>query len=228
MGDLPENVIERHEWRDKAPVYRNRSDAGKQLAVLLDEYRHGNAILLAIPAGGVPVGVEMAHALQRPLALAPASKVLLPWTTEAGYGAVAYDGSVWLNHGFIEGYGLDESTIQAGIMAARRKVQRRVARFGSPPDLAGRQVILIDDGLAAGSTLRAAIGAVKKSAAESIIIAVPTGHYQSVLAIAAEVDKLYCPNIRSGPRYAVAEAYEYWSDVSEDEVADLLLQIQSG
>ncbi len=141
---------------------------------------------------------------------------------------MVYDGSVWLNQGFIEAYGLDEPTVEAGIVAARQKVRRRVARFGSPPDLTGRQVILIDDGLAAGSTLRAAIAAVKNLGAEGVVIAVPTGHEQSVLAIATEVDKLYCPNIRDGQSYAVAEAYLQWSDVSEDEVADILLQLQSG
>ncbi len=78
MTELPDNVIDLPALRDRTQVFRDPTDAGHQLAVLLDEYRHGNAILLAIPAGGMPVGMEMARELQRPLALAPASKVLLP------------------------------------------------------------------------------------------------------------------------------------------------------
>ena len=221
----PANIIELPELRDATRVFSDRIDAGRRLAGMLEEFRGGEALVLGIPAGGVPVAAEVARCLALPLDVLVVSKVLLPWTTEAGYGAVAFDGSVWLNPDFIDYYGLDEATVEAGVSAARTKVARRLRRFrGDRPFTAvrGRPVILVDDGLAAGSTLRAAVAALERAGAGQIIVAVPTGHARSVGEIARLVDRLYCANIRGGLRFAVADAYEQWSDVSEDEVAEIL------
>lgn len=218
------------ELQDTRFVFEDRRDAGRQLATLLESYRGSDALVLGIPAGGVPVAAEIARILHLPLDVAVVSKVLLPWTTEAGYGAVAFDGSVWLNRDYVDHYGLDEATVEAGVQAARSKVQRRVRRFRGDrplPVLVGRPVILVDDGLAAGSTLRAAIQALRRAGAEQIVVAVPTAHRESAEAIAREVEALYCPNIRGGLRYAVAEAYRHWRDVEEDEVEALLREIQA-
>ncbi len=225
MTTLPDNVIDKPELRDRTGVFRDREDAGEVLARMLAEYRGNDALVLAIPAGGVPVAAPIARALELPMDLLVASKVLLPWTTEAGYGAVAFDGSVWINPDYVAHYGLDTATVEAGIAAARRKVQHREKRFRGDrpfPDLHGRTVILVDDGLAAGSTLRAALAALRNRGAERIVIAVPTSHLQSVLQLAGEADRLVCPNIRSGLRYAVADAYRDWTDVSEEEVEAIL------
>ena len=225
MDGLPDNVSERPELRDRIQVFRDRADAGEVLADMLTEYRDSDALILAIPAGGVPVAEPIARRLHLPLDVLVASKVLLPWTTEAGYGAVAFDGSVWVNPDYVAHYGLSEATVEAGVAAARKKVEHRVRRFRGDrpfPDLTNRTVILVDDGLAAGSTLRAAITAAKHQGARHIVVAVPTGHLQSVLSLAPEVDRLYCANIRGGLRYAVADAYQNWSDVSEEEVEAIL------
>ena len=219
------NIIELAELRDTTRVFHDRIDAGQRLAGMLEEYRGSNALLLGVPAGGVPVAAEIARRLRLPLDILAASKVLLPWNTEAGYGAVAFDGSVWLNSDYIEYYRLRPETIEEGVALAKAKVERRMQRFRGNrpfPPLKDRPVILVDDGIAAGSTLRAAIEAVKNAGAEQVIVAVPTGHSRSVEEIAGLVDRLYCANIRSGLRYAVAEAYEQWTDVSENEVAELL------
>jgi len=223
-------IVTLPELQDTRFVFEDRQDAGRQLADMLSTWRDSDALVLAIPAGGVPVAAEIARALHLPLDVAVVSKVLLPWTTEAGYGAVAFDGSVWLNQDYLDHYGLDEATVEAGVQAARDKVERRVRRFRGDrpmPKLSGRPVILVDDGLAAGSTLRAAIRALRKAGAERLIVAVPTGHRQSVEALADEVEAIYCPNIRGGLRYAVAEAYRHWTDVEEDEVEAILRDFQA-
>lgn len=228
MTILPDNVIDKPDLRDRIRVFRDRKAAGEVLADMLAPYRDSDALILAIPAGGVPVAEPLARALNLPLDVLVASKVLLPWTTEAGYGAVAFDGSTWINTDMVTHYGLDEATVEAGINAARQKVARRVKRFRGNrpfPDLRGRTVILVDDGLAAGSTLRAALTALHNQGAEHIVIAVPTGHLESVRQLAGEADKLYCPNIRGGFSYAVADAYQNWTDVSEEEVETILRKL---
>jgi len=221
----PANVFELPELHNATRVFRDRADAGLHLAGMLEGFRGSGALVLGIPAGGVPVAAEVARRLALPLDVLVVSKVLLPWTTEAGYGAVAFDGSVWLNQDSIDYYGLDEATVEAGIQAAKTKVQRRLRRFrGDRPFTAvrDRPVILVDDGLAAGSTLRAAIAAVKRAGAGRITVAIPTGHARAVEDIGGLVDRLYCANIRGGLRFAVADAYEQWRDVGEDEVAEIL------
>lgn len=231
MTPLPPNVHELPRLRDAIGVFADRRDAGRQLAGMLAAYRDSDALVLGIPAGGVPVAAEVARGLHLPLEVAVVSKVLLPWTTEAGYGAVAFDGSVWLNPEYVDYYGLDEATVAAGVQAAREKVERRLRRFRGErplPPLSGRPVILVDDGLAAGSTLRAAILALRKAGANHIVVAVPTGHLDSVLAIAPAVEALYCANIRGGRQFAVAEAYRQWRDVEEDEVAAILDEFGAG
>jgi len=230
VNTLPDNVIEAPALRDRIHVFRDRTDAGERLARMLSPYRETDALILAIPAGGVPVAAPIARALNLPLDVLVASKVLLPWTTEAGYGAVAFDGSVWINPDYVAHYGLDEATVKAGVAAAQQKVARRERRFRGDrpfPDLAGRTVILVDDGLAAGSTLRAALAALKKRQPAAIVIAVPTGHLESVRQLAREVDTLVCPNIRGGFSYAVADAYRHWHDESEEEVEAILRALAS-
>lgn len=211
--------------RDNAPVFRDRSHAGAVLADLLDTLRQSDAIVLAIPAGGVPVAAEVAKRLAAPLEVAVVSKILLPWTTEAGYGAIAWDGSLWVNEEDARYYHLTEEQIAAGVAEARVKVQRRCARLRGNrpmPALAGCTAILVDDGIAAGSTMRAAIGALRRLGAGRIIAAAPTGHERSVRALAELADAVCCANLRGGSRYAVADAYEQWRDVTEDEAAQTL------
>jgi putative phosphoribosyl transferase len=221
------SVHELEELRGRAPVFRDRRAAGVALAGMLQRYHGTNALILAIPAGGVPVAAEVAARLAVPLDIAPVSKVLLPWTTESGYGAVAFDGSVWIIDDAAARFGLSKEQIEHGVSEARAKVERRMTqlRGGQPLSrLTGRPVILVDDGIAAGSTMRTAVAAVRQQAAVPIIVAVPTGHGSAIEIIAELADEVYCANIRSGIRFAVADAYEEWSDVSEGQVAAILEQ----
>src|SRR5437763_9318584 len=112
----------------KAP-FRDRAHAGRELAKLLADFRGAAALVLAIPAGGVPVAAAIAQELGLPLDVVPVSKVLYPWTTEAGYGAVAFDGSVLLDEAAIERHGLKPAQVDKAVADARTKVERRAARL---------------------------------------------------------------------------------------------------
>src|SRR5919197_682616 len=182
----------------KAP-FRDRGHAGRELAKMLEEFRGAAALVLAIPAGGVPVAAAIAAELGLPLDVAPVSKVLYPWTTESGYGAVAFDGTVWLDEERRARYGVTPAQAESAIAAARAKVERRLARLraGRPPlALEGHTVIVVDDGIAAGSTMRTAIMAVRKAGASSIVIAAPTAHQAALDALAKLADAAYCANVR--------------------------------
>jgi len=184
-----------------------------------------NAIVLAVPAGGVPVGREVAHRLNLPLDLLVVSKITLPWDTEAGYGAVAFDGTVRINEALVRRLRLSREDVEQGISRTREKVSRRQAllRGGRAlPDFKGRPAIVVDDGLASGYTLSVGVEALRKSGVEKVMLAVPTGHLDSVERLAREADFIYCANIRSGWRFAVADAYECWTDVAEEELLEVM------
>jgi predicted phosphoribosyltransferase len=225
MMPLPDTVIDRPDMREKIHVFADRKHAGEILGGMLQAFRGSNSILLGIPAGGLPVAMVIREKTGLELDVAVVSKITLPWNAEAGYGAVAFDGTVCLNEAMLAHIRLSEEQILAGKENTLNKVNRRVKilRGDSPfPDLTGRPVLLVDDGLASGFTLRVAVDAVKKTGAASITVAVPTGHRESIHRIIELVDAIYCPNIRSGMRFAVADAYEYWSDVTEAELLVLL------
>ena len=221
------NIIDLTEMREQTHVFQDRIHAGQVLARMLSTDDEQAGIIMAIPAGGVPVGAVMAEELGFDLDVAVVSKITLPWNTEAGYGAVAFDGTVKLNEDLIRRVSLTPGDVKKGIEKTTAKVLRRVAtlRGRHPiPDLVNRSVILVDDGLASGFTMRVAVSALRNSGAGRIIVAVPTGHRHSVEIIAQEVEKLYCANIRGGYSYAVASAYRHWSDVAEEDVVKLMKQ----
>ena len=221
------NIIDLTQMREQTHVFQDRIHAGQVLARMLSTDDEQAGIIMAIPAGCVPVGAVMAEELGFDLDVAVVSKITLPWNTEAGCGAVAFDGTVKLNEDLIRRVSLTPGDVKKGIEKTTAKVLRRVAtlRGRHPiPDLVNRSVILVDDGLASGFTMRVAVSALRNSGADRIIVAVPTGHRHSVEIIAQEVEKLYCANIRGGYSYAVASAYRHWSDVAEEDVVKLMKQ----
>lgn len=218
-------IFDLPELRNRGQVFRDRTQAGTVLAGMLNALRGTDTLILAVPAGGVPVAAEVAKQLGLPLDLAVVSKITLPWSTESGYGAVAFDGTVRLNEELIAVLALRPEVVQNGIAKTKEKVARRVQQLRGErplPELKHRTAVLIDDGLASGFTLLTAVDAMRNHAAEKIIVAVPTGHHDSVTRIAAMVDSLYCPNIREGYSFAVADAYEHWTDVDEATVAEIM------
>lgn len=201
-------------------MFRDREHAGLVLGKMLAGFRGTEALIFAVPSGGVPVAALVAESLSLPLDIAVVSKITLPWNTEAGYGAVAFDGTVRLNTDMLPQLKLRPDEVNKGIEDTKRKVMRRanLLRGAHPfPDLSKRPVIVIDDGLASGITMSVAAISLNKRGASRIIIAVPTGHEETVTRLSADVESLYCANIRGGWSFAVADAYETWTDVSEED-----------
>ena len=231
MSESAHRIIQREDLRNRAYVFRDRAHAGAVLAEMLAPRfdRRPHAMVLAIPAGGVPVAAPIAQRLALPLDLAVVSKVTLLWNTEAGYGAVAFDGSVCLNDALLREIGLSEAEVEAGVARTREKVAHRNAALRGNRGydaVTGSDVVLVDDGLASGFTLRAAVAALRATGAATISVAVPTAHESSARAIAASVEAFYCPNVRAGQRYAVADAYRKWSDVDEQTVLAILATLR--
>ena len=225
MATSPGRVVELPALRDRLGVFRDRTHAGEVLADMLSAYRGSNALVLGIPAGGAPVAAAIARALALPLDVAVVSKLTLPWNTETGYGALTFDGTLRLNEMLMARAGLSEADIEAGKARAQEKVARRMKllRGDRPfPDLSQCSAILVDDGLASGFTLMVAIEALRHQNAKEIVVAVPTAHAESVARIAPLVEALYCPNLREGTSFAVADAYQEWSDVAEEDLVTLL------
>jgi putative phosphoribosyl transferase len=227
MGLLPDNLYHKPELDDRVQVFADRHEAGVILAGMLATFADSKTILLAVPAGGVPVALALREELGLEMDLLLVSKMTLPWNTEAGFGAMAWDGTMELNEPLVRYLGLGKRDVETGIRQTASKLSRRVhlLRSGRPfPELSNREALLVDDGLASGYTLRVAVRSARKAGASPIHIAVPTAHAESACSLSAEVAALYCSNLRSGQRFAVADAYQNWADVDETELIRLLNQ----
>ena len=151
-----ERIHEIGKLRDRTGLFANRNEAGQVLSGLVKQLDLQHPLVLAIPAGGLPVAVPLAEALSCPLDVAVVSKITLPWNTEAGYGAVAFDGSYLLNEAMIRALGLNDREVARGLEKTRTKVARRVAALRKGrlmPELLAHEVLLVDDGLASGFTI---------------------------------------------------------------------------
>jgi putative phosphoribosyl transferase len=151
--------------------------------------------------------------------------VQIPWSPEAGFGAVTWDGKTILNEGLVEQLGLTEEDVEKAVAETKRNIAERLRKFrgNKPlPQLSGRIVLLVDDGLASGFTMLAAAQSVRDKGPKKVVVAVPTASLGAVELLESEVDEIVCLNIRSGQSFAVAGAYEEWHDLSDEEVAKLL------
>jgi len=219
-------IIEDPAYRDRLFVFRDRLHAGSLLSEKLRKYADkGKTILLALPAGGVPVGYAVAKKLGLTMDVMVVRKVQIPWNTEAGFGALTWNGETVLNEPLVEQLGLTNEEIEESISKTRRTIQERLRKFRGDktmPDLKDKDVILVDDGLASGFTMLAAARSAKKGKPQKIIIAVPTGSMGAVKLLAPEVDEIVCFNIRNQPPFAVADAYKNWHDLTDEEVIRIL------
>lgn len=224
-GELDHNIFDLPELRNQIHVFQDREHAGLTLSKMLKVYKDSNVVVFGIPAGGVPVAAPIARQLKLVLDVAVVNKVTLPRNTEAGYGAVSFEGTVRLNQDMLSGMGLTSEDINDGVQKASRKVKRRLKKFRkglSFPDVKDSSVILVDDGVASGFTMLVAVEALKNKGAEKIIIAVPTAHLQALKRVSSQVEQIYCANLRGGWGFAVADAYQNWYDVDEQEVTEIL------
>jgi predicted phosphoribosyltransferase len=228
-GKINSKVFDLPGLRNRIRVFRDRAAAGKVLANMMKAYRKTESIVLAVPAGGVAVGAVIARELNLPLDVVVVSKITPPWNSEVGYGAVAFDGTVILNEELLSQLHLSQEEIQKGIKKTEEKVNWRlkILRGNRPLPNFNKKIILVDDGLASGFTLRVAIEALRKAGSQHIILAVPTAHKESIEKMIGMVEAIYCPNIREGWQFAVADAYEHWYDLEEEEVKKILAEFNS-
>ncbi len=219
-------IIDKPAYRDRVSVFKDRFEAGKLLAEELREYAgNRNAIVLAVPAGGVPVGYMVAKELAVHLDIIVVRKVQIPGITEAGFGAVTWDGKIFLNDRLAKELGLKEEEIKKSILDTKRNIEERLRKFRRDepmPSLEDKIVVLVDDGLASGFTMLAAARSVKDKAPRKVVVAVPTGSLGAVELLEQEVDEIICLNIRSGSSFAVADAYENWYDLADEDVLKIL------
>ena len=205
--------------------FRNRTDAGCQLAEKLATYAdRPDVLVLALPRGGVPVGSEVARALGAPLDAFLVRKLGVPGYEELAMGAVATGGVRVLNDEIVRGLGIVEHVIDVAVAREMEELARReqLYRGGSPPpDVAGRTVILVDDGLATGATMRAAVAALRRQHPARIVVAVPTASPDTCEALMAEADDVVCATTPE-PFFAVGHWYEDFRQTTDDEVRDLL------
>lgn len=206
--------------------FRDRSDAGKRLAEALAERDADADIVLAIPRGGLPVGREVADALDLPLDIIVASKIGAPGNPEYAIGAVASDGSTWLDERAIELVGASEDYLERErereAEAAREKAERyRGDR--AEPKLEGKTVLIVDDGVATGSTAIAAVRLAREKGAERVIVAVPVGPPSTIDDLEAEADEVVCPTVT--PAFsAVGQFYENFDQVTDEEAMAYLAE----
>ena len=203
-------------------VFRDRKDAGLRLADALHPYKSQSPLVLAIPRGGVEVGFYVALGLEAPLAILIVRKLPLPDQPEAGFGAIAEDGSTFVIEHLAAALG--HETVARIIRQQRQETRRRieVLRNGEPlPPLENRTVILVDDGVAMGSTIRAAVTLCRNQRAGRVIVASPVASPSTAGDLANIADAVV---ILETPVFlrAVAQVYENWYDVSDKEVIDLM------
>jgi predicted phosphoribosyltransferase len=214
-------LIEDPKLRNREHVFRDRKQAGLFLAKKLKKYANEDTIVLAIPSGGIPVGKVIARELNVDFDLIITRKIQFPDNPEAGFGAISFDGEIVLNRALIERSFLTDKTVERQIKKTKREVERRVKLFRQGkkfPKLEKKIVIIVDDGLASGYTMLAAVKSVKKHKPRKLIVAVPTGNSNAIDLVGREVDEVYCLNLRDTFIFAVADAYVEWYDLSEEEV----------
>ena len=206
--------------------FRDRHHAGRQLARALAPRYGGrdDVVVLGLPRGGVPVAYEVATALGAPLDVFVVRKLGVPGHEELAMGAIASGGVLVLDEGVVQALGISGDQLQRAVSTELRELLRREAAYrGSrePPELAGKTVILVDDGLATGSTMKAAAEAVRKYAPAAIVVVVPVAAAQTCDELRREVDEIVCL-VTPEPFHAVGLWYEDFSPTSDDEVRDLL------
>jgi len=207
-------------------LFKDRIEAGQKLGWQLKKLNLKNPLILAIPSGGIPVGIEVAKILKCPFDLVIVRKIQFPWTTEAGFGAIAADGTLYLGSAARE---LPQEVIKTQTKKAAEEAKHREKEFlkrRKKIDISGKTVVLIDDGLAAGSTMLVAVSSIRKRNPAKIIIAVPTASGAAVALLEKEVDQLVALYKHpAGFPFAVASSYQNWHDLTDEEVKNYLKDV---
>lgn len=222
------------------PRYESRFKAGELLAEFIEKenknlYKslvdnNSQFFCFAIPNGGVPVTEGFCSKFNLNYDILIVRKIKIPYNTEAGFGSVTTNGSILMNQPLLSQLNLSKKSINDSIELTKSEIRERLQFYNKELELEGfyeehirnKNIFILDDGLASGFTMLAAIKMIKKYDPKKIYIAVPTAPLRTVRVIQPEVNKIFCPNIREVMRFAVAEAYKNWYDVTEAEVQKIL------
>jgi putative phosphoribosyl transferase len=206
-------------------LFANRHEAGTVLAGLLKHYANRpDVLVLALPRGGLPVAFEVAQALNAPLDVFVVRKLGVPGHDELAMGAIATGGVRVLNDDVVGYLGLSDAAIDRVMEKEKRELERRERIYRgdrTPPNVQGRTVILVDDGLATGSTMRAAVAALRKQQPSHIVVAVPVASPEACAELGSEVDEIVCA-ATPRPFLGVGRWYRDFSQTTDEEVHELL------
>ncbi|MFX1288321.1 MAG: phosphoribosyltransferase [Promethearchaeota archaeon] len=220
--------------------YESRFKAGELLASFvlnqnpsmkkIIEDENEKVHLFAIPNGGVPVAEGFCNELSVGFDVLIVRKIKIPYNTEAGFGSVTTDGTILINEALLSQLNLSESSIKSSIETTKREISERIKFYNKTMDkeffyksfINNNYIFIVDDGLASGFTMLAAIKMIKKYKPKQLYVGVPTAPFHTVNRIQHEIDEIYCPNIRKASWFAVADAYKHWYDVPESEVLDII------
>ncbi|WP_102142702.1 phosphoribosyltransferase [Mycobacterium hubeiense] len=211
--------------RNARRTFRDRREAGRVLAEDLAPYRgRDDLIVLGLARGGVPVGWEVASSLNAPLDVFLVRKLGVPQWQELAMGALASGGGVVTNDSLIRNLGISEQELRAAIERETEELHRREAAYRGdrpPPDLSGKTVILVDDGIATGASMLAAVRAVRAAGPAQVVVAVPVGPPSACRQLAEEADDVVCATMPPGFE-AVGQVFVDFHQVTDDEVRELL------
>jgi putative phosphoribosyl transferase len=209
----------------EAAVFWDRADAGRRLAEGLAKYKGDEVVVFAVPRGGVPVAIEVADKLSAPLDIVIPRKIPIPFNPEAGYGAVTEEGILVLNEPLVKGLGLTRRQIESQAEEVRVEITRRIAVYRhklKAHSVEGKTAIIIDDGLASGFTMAAAIKSMQQRKAARITVAVPVASGAAYDLVKPLADELVCLIVARIDTFAVASFYRRWHDLADEEVLEYL------
>jgi predicted phosphoribosyltransferase len=211
------------------PYFENRYDAGRRLATKLMEYAGQSVVVLGIPNGGVAVALQVALALNADFGLVISRKIPLPMSPEGGFGSITDDGTLILDEELIKKTGMTQQQINQQVSQVKSNIrQRSILYHKDHPPLAvtGRTVIIVDDGLASGYTMRAAIESMRKRQPARVIAAVPVAPAHAVKDVQRVADRVVSCVVSNQSEFYVADYYNHWYDITDSEVLSCLKEWQ--
>ncbi len=208
-------------------TYRDRYEAGRVLAGLLKDKRIGGDVIVAIPRGGVAVAYPIAGDLGLPLRTVGVKKLAPPYSPESGFGAVAVDGSVVVDEGYMNLLGVDYGELEEIKRAALSGAMEKHGKFRGvkPEEVRGKRVIVVDDGMATGYTVIAAAEFLRNAGAEGLVLAVPVASVSAYRNALRYYDTVVCPEVIDSPYFAVGSFYEDFHQMSDEEVISILSKV---
>jgi putative phosphoribosyl transferase len=211
-------------------AFTDRAEAGRTLAGLLGAYAHrGDVVVLALPRGGVPVGFEVARLLGAALDVLVVRKLGVPWQAELAMGAIASGGALYVDDDLVREIGLPQTAFDRVLASERAELERREQRYRAlqhtPVEIEGRIAIVVDDGMATGASMKAAIRALRTRAPAKIVAALPVAPAGAAHRLGEKVDEFVCV-LTPANFYAVGQFYADFSETTDDDVRALLAQAE--